>query len=117
MEDVETFDVSQAKKVIVFTLLSDKILKMRCYSSNIPSITDNVHETEAVPTDANMEKDKIATVLDKSIHSDPLIEVGPSTTFTIRRTYVVSEDVYKEAFKKPKVIKKEKKKVIFAYKM
>jgi len=91
LQDTEVFDVTQAKKVMVFTALGEKFISLRCFTSNLPSAHEIQDNTEA-PS------------------KEPLIEVGPSIRFKVRRTFLSSEDTFKESLKKPKVIEKQKKK-------
>jgi len=94
VQDIENMDISQAKKIMVFTLTGEKTLQLRCFTSNLPS------SFEPQSNDSQSQK----------IPEGSLMEVGPSITFTIRRTYLVSEDALRESLKKPKVIEKREKK-------
>lgn len=101
MHEIQTFDIAQAKKVMVFSLVNENTIKLRCFTSNIPS-----------PTDA-ITKETVEKPEEKKKEDDNLIEVGPSVTFNIRRVFAADEDLYREALKKPKVLVHEKKKVLF----
>jgi len=123
IHDVANFDITLAKKIMVFTLINDKTIKLRCYTSNIPSAADAItsnndsnteeKKTETTPMEDKKEEKKAEEVSDKKKEeptSVSLLELGPSVTFSIRRSVVTSEDLYKESFRRPKaIVKKEKK--------
>ncbi len=137
--DIATFDVAQAKKIMVFTATGEKTIRLRCFTSNIPSPNEATKENssdstpaaavpvedkkpmetpkpaeekkpeEAKTTPVEEKKEPIPAPAKKAAVESTLIEVGPSMTFTVRRNFLASEEVLKEAMKKPKMIVKAKK--------
>eukprot|EP00826_Nyctotherus_ovalis_P050520 TRINITY_DN6196_c0_g1_i4.p1 TRINITY_DN6196_c0_g1~~TRINITY_DN6196_c0_g1_i4.p1 ORF type:complete len:302 (+),score=73.43 TRINITY_DN6196_c0_g1_i4:131-1036(+) len=96
LQDSERFDITQTKKIMVFTVLGEKAISLRCFTSNLPS----AYEVSEDPEPSN----------GQVVSKEPLVEIGPSVRFIVRRTYLSSEDAFKESLKKPKVIEKQKKK-------
>ena len=203
--DTDKFDIAQAKKIMVFTVLNEKTIQLRCFTSNLPSAYDTQDpvasapkeeigaapvaqkmediaaepkeqkKEEVAPLTVDQKKDEVAatapltveqkkeevapsqepkkdevaaaaplTVEQKKeevvatpslpvevapqsqpkteiaepkskvpateLKSDALIEVGPTVSFSVRRSYLSSEEDYRESLKKPKVIEKKGKK-------
>jgi ribosome production factor 2 len=84
--DYEEANINELKRVMVFTCVGDTV----------------IHSKQFEVRDINV------TNVDKS--DLDLNEVGPRYTLTVRRNNIASDELYKDACKKPKITNIERKK-------
>jgi ribosome production factor 2 len=83
--DIQDLNISVLRRVVVFSVASDKKIKIRCY------------ETSEI--DENKVKNSLK-----------LNEIGPSLDLVLRRAKLASQELYKMACKQPKETSKTKSK-------
>lgn len=86
-DNVEYIRLQGVEHVLSFTCTEDVTILMRSYKIQLKKSGERTPRIE-------------------------LVEIGPSADFTVRRTKIASEDLFKQACKQPKVVKSAAKKNI-----
>ena len=83
--DIQDLNISVLRRVVVFSVATDKKIKIRCYETS------------------EIDENKVKNTL-------RLSEIGPSLDLAIRRVKLASQELYKLACKQPKETSKYKSK-------